>query len=44
MGTLRQGGNGVKLGRLLADIASIFTTANERLIKHMVKDSEWLQH
>ncbi|KAI6085949.1 hypothetical protein F4821DRAFT_141851 [Hypoxylon rubiginosum] len=43
MGTPHQGGNGVQLGRALVDIASIFVAADDRILKHLERDSEWLQ-
>ncbi|UNI16388.1 hypothetical protein JDV02_002823 [Purpureocillium takamizusanense] len=43
MGTPHQGGNGVQLGRVLANIASLIVAADNRLLKHLEKDSEWLQ-
>ena len=43
MGTPHQGGNGVQLGRVLANVASLFVAANDRLLKHLARDSEWLQ-
>lgn len=43
MGTPHQGGNGVQLGRVLANVASLFVAANDRLLKHLERDSEWLQ-
>jgi hypothetical protein len=43
MGTPHQGGSGVALGRLLANIASVFVPADDRLLRHLERDSEWLQ-
>ncbi|KAI6080112.1 P-loop containing nucleoside triphosphate hydrolase protein, partial [Hypoxylon rubiginosum] len=43
MGTPHQGGNGVQLGRALVNIASIFVAADDRISKHLERDSEWLQ-
>lgn len=43
MGTPHQGGNGVQLGRLMANIASVFVAADDRLLRHLERDSEWLQ-
>ncbi|KAF4418794.1 Protein SERAC1 [Colletotrichum fructicola Nara gc5] len=43
MGTPHQGGNGVQLGRVLVNVASIFVSANDRLLRHLERDSEWLQ-
>ncbi|KAH6986817.1 hypothetical protein EDB80DRAFT_183685 [Ilyonectria destructans] len=42
MGTPHQGGNGVQLGRILANVASVFVTADDRILKHLERDSEWL--
>lgn len=43
MGTPHQGGGGVHLGELLLKVASIFVAADDKIIKHLEKDSEWLQ-
>jgi hypothetical protein len=43
MGTPHQGGNGVALGKLLVNIASVFVPADNRLLQHLERDSEWLQ-
>lgn len=43
MGTPHQGVDGVRLGRLLVNIASLFVAADHRLLKHLEEDSEWLQ-
>ncbi|KAJ1338605.1 nephrocystin-3 [Microdochium nivale] len=43
MGTPHQGGNGVQLGRVLANVASLVVPADDRLLKHLERDSEWLQ-
>lgn len=43
MGTPHQGGSGVQLGRLLVNIASVFVAADDRIVKHLERDSEWLQ-
>ncbi len=43
MGTPHQGGSGVQLGKLLVNVASVFTAADDRLMKHLERDSEWLQ-
>jgi hypothetical protein len=43
MGTPHQGGNGVQLGRVLANVASLVIPADDRLLKHLERDSEWLQ-
>ncbi|KAI6762109.1 hypothetical protein HG531_002662 [Fusarium graminearum] len=42
MGTPHQGGNGVQLGRILVNAASVFVPADDRLLKHLERDSEWL--
>ncbi|EXL39973.1 hypothetical protein FOCG_17423 [Fusarium oxysporum f. sp. radicis-lycopersici 26381] len=42
MGTPHQGGNGVHLGRILANVASVFVATDDRLFKHLERDSEWL--
>jgi len=43
MGTPHQGGNGVELGKLLVNVASLFVAADNRLLRHLGRDSEWLQ-
>jgi hypothetical protein len=43
MGTPHQGGNGVQLGKLLVNVASVCVAADNRLLKHLERDSEWLQ-
>jgi hypothetical protein len=43
MGTPHQGGNGVALGRLMVNVASMFVAADDRLLRHLERDSEWLQ-
>jgi hypothetical protein len=43
MGTPHQGGNGVRLGKLIVNIASVFIAADDRVLKHLERDSEWLQ-
>jgi hypothetical protein len=43
MGTPHQGGSGVQLGKLLVNVASVFVAADNRLVKHLERDSEWLQ-
>lgn len=43
MGTPHQGGSGVQLGKLLVNVASVFVAADDRLMKHLERDSEWLQ-
>lgn len=43
MGTPHQGGNGVRLGQFLANITSLFIAADDHLLQHLKRDSEWLQ-
>lgn len=43
-GTPHQGGNGVSLGKFLVNVASIFTSTNKKLLKHLEMHSEWLLH
>ncbi|MCJ1271049.1 hypothetical protein MMC22_010948 [Lobaria immixta] len=43
MGTPHQGGGGVCLGELMLNVASIFMTADDKILKHLERDSEWLQ-
>jgi hypothetical protein len=43
MGTPHQGGNGVALGKALINIASIFVKADDKILKHLERDSELLQ-
>jgi alpha-beta hydrolase superfamily lysophospholipase len=43
MGTPHQGGNGVQLGQLLVNVASVFVAADDHILKHLKRDSEWLQ-
>ena len=43
MGTPHQGGSGVHLGKLMLNMASIFVTADDKILKHLERDSEWLQ-
>lgn len=40
MGTPHQGGSGVALGRLMVNV---FVAADDRLLLHLERDSEWLQ-
>ncbi|KAH6627252.1 hypothetical protein B0J18DRAFT_366270 [Chaetomium sp. MPI-SDFR-AT-0129] len=40
---LTNGGNGVQLGQFLVNVASLFVAADARLLKHLERDSEWLQ-
>jgi hypothetical protein len=44
MGTPHQGGSGVAFGKLMANVASVFVAADDRLLQHLERDSEWLQH
>ncbi|KAM0647613.1 hypothetical protein ACHAO3_007530, partial [Verticillium nonalfalfae] len=43
MGTPHQGGNGVELGRILANVASLVVAADDRLLRHLEHHSEYLQ-
>ena len=43
MGTPHQGSSGVRLGELMLNVASMFMTANKRIVQHLERDSEWLQ-
>jgi hypothetical protein len=43
MGTPHQGGSGVAFGKLIVNIASVFVAADDRLLQHLERDSEWLQ-
>ncbi|KAI1173201.1 hypothetical protein F4777DRAFT_558875 [Nemania sp. FL0916] len=43
IGTPHQGSDAVPLGRVFADIASIFIKTNDRILKNLERDSEWLQ-
>jgi hypothetical protein len=43
MGTPHQGVSGVNLGKLMVNVASVFVAADDRLLKHLDRDSEWLQ-
>ncbi len=43
MGTPHQGGSGVRPGKLMLNIASIFVTTNHRILQPLERDSEWLQ-
>ena len=44
MGTPHQGGEGVTWGILAMNIASIFAKTNKEILKHLAKNSEWLEH
>jgi hypothetical protein len=43
MGSPSQGAVGVQLGEIVLRIASIFMTTNNKVVKHIERDSEWLQ-
>ncbi|RYN63061.1 hypothetical protein AA0117_g12840 [Alternaria alternata] len=43
MSTPHQGGNRVALGRLMVNVASVFVVADDRLLRHLERDSESLQ-
>jgi hypothetical protein len=43
MGTPHQGGNGVTFGKALVNIASIFVKADDKILKNLKRDSEFLQ-
>ena len=43
MGTPHQGGEGVTWGILAMNIASIFAKTNKEILKHLAKNSEWLE-
>ena len=43
MGTPHQGGSGVALGELLVNVASIFVKADDKILQHLERDSEYLQ-
>ncbi len=43
MGTPHQGTNKVQFGKIMVHIASLFGPANDRLLKNLDLDSEWLQ-
>jgi hypothetical protein len=43
MGTPHQGGNGVQLAQVVVNVASIFVSADDKILKHLREDSEWLQ-
>ncbi|KAK8073318.1 hypothetical protein PG994_004217 [Apiospora phragmitis] len=40
---LTDGGNGVQLGKLLVNIASLFVPADDHILRHLKDGSEWLQ-
>jgi len=43
MGTPHQGRSGVHLGKLILKVASIFVTADDKILKRLERDSELLQ-
>jgi hypothetical protein len=43
MGTPHQGGSGVALGELLVKVVSIFVKADDKILRHLERDSEFLQ-
>lgn len=43
MGTPHQGGSGVNFGEIMLKVASIFVKADDKILKHLERDSEWLQ-
>ncbi|KAJ3472394.1 hypothetical protein NLG97_g11025 [Lecanicillium saksenae] len=43
LGTPHQGASGAKLGQVVANVASLFVEADDRLLKRLEPDSEWLQ-
>ena len=43
MGTPHQGGIGAHLGDPMLRVTSIFATADDEILKHLKRDSEWLQ-
>jgi hypothetical protein len=43
MGTPHRGGNGVMFGQALVRLAKGFMNADDRLLKHLERDSELLQ-
>ena len=43
MGTPHQGGNGVYFGETMLKVASIFIKADNKILKHLERDLEWLQ-
>ena len=44
MGTPHQGGSGVQFAKLLVNAASVYKTTHDGLLRHLERDSEWLQH
>ena len=43
LGTPHHGANGVQVGKLLVNIISVFTPADDRILRNLERDSEWLQ-
>ena len=43
MGTPHQGSSGVRLGELMINVASIFMKVDDKILKHLKRDSELLQ-
>ena len=43
MGTPHQGGNGVKAGRLVLNMASLVMPTNGKILEKLQRDSEWLE-
>ena len=43
MGTPPQGNSGAQLGELMLNVASIFVAFNDRVLRHLEQDSEWLE-
>jgi hypothetical protein len=43
MGTPHQGSSEVQFGKLIINIASVFMAADDRVLKHLERDSKWLQ-
>ena len=43
MGAPHQGSDGVNLAEQILKVASIFLRADDRVLKHLKRDSEWLQ-
>lgn len=43
MGTPHQGCDGATLGKIFLDMASIFVSTNDRILRNLQKDSELLQ-
>jgi hypothetical protein len=43
MGTPHQGSNGVQMAQVVVNVASIFVSTNDEILKHLRENSEWLQ-